>query len=412
MRTFSRRAVVGTTLAGMASAPSLVALARQQATPGASPVADVTDPAAAILAIVDTAMQEFSLRAVLLHVTIGGEVVTHQAMGESLTGVPATPEMHVRNGAVAITYMSTLLLRLVDEGVVRLDDTIDAWLPDLPDAGQVTLRMLSNMTSGYPDYVQNAEFIQAFYEDPFHAWTTDEQLGFAFASPRLFAPGENWDYAHTNYVILGLVMEAVTGEPLDALLRKHILDPLDLTGTGGEQTAAMPEPVLHAFSAERRPVLGIAEGTPFLEESTSWDPSWTLARGSVQYSTVADMATSFAAIGRGDLLSGSSMRELLNRDLLGFGEPLEGCPSCHTFDERRLYGLGVWLTGGWMLQNPLFGGYAGIAAYHPEADVAIAVANTVGEGAFDKDGNYTNASAEICARITALLVPDDPIALS
>src|SRR5690606_7858955 len=114
-----------------------------------------------------------------------------------------------------------------------------------------------------------------------------------------------------------------------------------------EQTAALPEPALHATSSERREALGIADGVPFVEDSTYWDPSWTLARGSVQYSTVADMANSFAAIGSGELLSPSSMDELLTRNMLGFGEPLDGCASCHTFDERMLYCLGIWLTGNW-----------------------------------------------------------------
>jgi hypothetical protein len=158
-------------------------------------------------------------------------------------------------------------------------------------------------------------------------------------------------------------------------------------------------------------VLGIPAETPFYEESTYWNPSWTLARGSVQYSTVADMADSWAGIGRGDLLSAGSMAQLLNRDLLGFGAPLDGCRTCHTFEEERLYGLGIWMAGGWIVQNPLFGGYAGVVAYHPEADVAIAVANTFADAAFDAEGNYSNASVEICARISAALVPGDPLSM-
>lgn len=70
-----------------------------------------------------------------------------------MTGVPATEDMHFRNGAVAISYMSTLLLQLVDQKVVRLDDKLFNWLPELLDAERVTLRMLANMTAGYPDYI-------------------------------------------------------------------------------------------------------------------------------------------------------------------------------------------------------------------------------------------------------------------
>lgn len=406
MRHLTRRAVVGAGLAGIAAAQPLSVIANQVATPAGSPVAD---PAQPILDIASSAMSEMHLRAVLVHVAIDGDEVAHHAIGESMTGIPATPEMHIRNGAVAITYTATLLLQLVDEGALALDDTIDRWLPELPDADQVTLRMLANMTSGYPDYVQNADFLRDSLENPFRAWTPEEQIEIGLSTPRVFAPGTNWDYSHTNYVILGLALEAATGEPLADLLRRYILDPLNLTGTASEQTAWMPEPVLHAYSSERREYLGIPTGTRFYEESTFWDPSWTLARGSVQYSTIADMATSFAAIGRGDLLSEASYRELVNRDLLGFGAPLDGCPNCRTLGESQLYGLGIWMSGGWLLQNPLFSGYAGTTAYHPDGNIAIGVATTFAEDAFDEQGAYDNASTTIAARIGNMLMPDDPL---
>ena len=70
-----------------------------------------------------------------------------------MTGVPATTDMHFRNGAVAISYMSTLLLHLVDEKKVSLDDKVSKWLPDMPHADRVTLGQLAQMTSGYIDFV-------------------------------------------------------------------------------------------------------------------------------------------------------------------------------------------------------------------------------------------------------------------
>jgi CubicO group peptidase (beta-lactamase class C family) len=281
-------------------------------------------------------------------------------------------------------------------------------LPDLPDANRVTLRMLANMTAGYPDYVPNPDFIRQTYADPFRYWEPEELIAFSLATPRLFAPGENWDYSHADYVILGLALEAATGEPLDRVLKELVLDPLQLTETASEQTAWMPEPVLHAYSAERRGSLGIAPATPFIEGSSTWNPSWTLPRGAVQYSTVTDMAASFAAIGRGDLLTPESHREQVSDALLGFGAPLEGCHACHTMEERYVYGLGIVRTGGWLLQNPLFFGYAGTAAYHPGARVAVAVATTCQQEAFDDDGGYRNASTTIFRRIGELLVPSDP----
>jgi D-alanyl-D-alanine carboxypeptidase len=75
-----------------------------------------------VAAAAKRAMEKYHLKAVLAKVTKGSEELATVAMGESMTGVPATPEMHFRNGAVAISYLGTVLLQLVDEGKVGLDD--------------------------------------------------------------------------------------------------------------------------------------------------------------------------------------------------------------------------------------------------------------------------------------------------
>jgi CubicO group peptidase (beta-lactamase class C family) len=376
----------------------------RQATPVASPS---PDPAAAIVAIAEDALGTYDLRSVIVRVTIDGEEIVTAAFGESMTGVPATTDMHFRNGAVAISYMATLLLQLVDQGVVSLDDPVGKWLPDLPDADRVTLRMLTNMTSGYPDYVQNPTLIKDVYNNPFRQWTPEELIEIGLSTPRVFEPGTNWDYSHTNYVILGLALEAITGQPLDTLMQENIFDPLGLENTTGADTAVIPAPVLHAFSSERREQLRIAPGVRFYEESTYWDPSWTLAAGAVQTTNIVDMTTTAIAIGEGTLLSPESHAAQIAPDLLGFGSPLEGCPNCHKLDEKYNYGLGVVLHGPWILQNPLFGGYSAVEAYLPEKKIAIAVANTYGEGSFDEQGNYAhgNASQLIFAKIAEVLAP-------
>lgn len=374
----------------------------QQATPVAR-----GDLAAQITAIANDAMARYALKAVILRVTIDGKEVVTTALGESMTGVPATTDMHFRNGAVAISYMSTLLLQLVDQGVVGLDDPLAKYLPDLPDADRVTLRMLANMTAGYPDFVQNAQFIKAIYEDPFRAWTAEEQIDIGLSTPRVFAPGTNWDYSHTNYVILGKALEAATGTALAELLQQNVLDPLGLEGTVAAQTATIPEPVLHAFTSERRQALAIPDGVRFYEESTFWNPSWTLAEGSVETTTITDMATTAEAIGEGTLLTPASHAAQIDPGLLGFGSPLAGCPNCHTLDEQYNYGLGIVLRGDWLLQNPLFAGTGGTEGYLPEKKIAIAVVTTFDEGSFDEQGDYRygNASQQIFESIAELLAP-------
>lgn len=354
------------------------------------------------------ALTTYDLKALLIHVIANGEQLASVAYGESMNGVPANPQMHLRNGAVAIAYMSTLTLTYVDDGVISLDDPVGNWLPDLPDADSVTLRMLLNMTSGYPDFVQNATFQKTFYDDPFAIFDSQQLIDFGLSTPRVFPPGANWDYAHTNYVILGLALEQIGGAPLADLLQERISAPLGLTGTQSSQTAQIPEPVLHAFSSERRSFLGIPASARFYEETTFWNPSWTLAPGAVQTSTIADMAVSALAFAQGTLLSPESHAAQIAPDLVGFGAPLEGCPACHTLNAEYAYGLGMVLSGPWVLQNPLLAGYGSIAAGLPGRDLAIAVATTFTETCFDEQGNNksSRASWNIFAEIAAVLAPD------
>ena len=357
-----------------------------------------------------TSWSKQDVKAVILRVTIDGQEVVTAALGESMTGVPATTDMHFRNGAVAFFYVSTLLLRLVDQQLVSLDDSLASWLPDLPDADQVTLRMLANMTAGYPDYVQNPKLSQELYADPFRQWTPEELIALGLSTPRVFAPGTNWDYSHTDYVILGQALEKITGQPLDVALQEQVLGPMGLRNTVAWSTPQITEPVLHAFSAERRQALGIPVGTPFLEESTYWNPSWTFAAGAIQTSDIVDLTTTAVAVGEGTLLSPASHRAQIEPKLLGFGSPLKGCPACHTLNETYTYGLGVVLTGDWIVQNPLFAGYGAVTGYLPSQKIAVAVATTFGEGAFDDQGNYRYSShSDIFAAIGSYLAPDHPL---
>jgi CubicO group peptidase (beta-lactamase class C family) len=253
--------------------------------------------------------------------------------------------------------------------------------------------MLANMTAGYRDYVQSEDLITAQLTDPFHEFTYEELLGYSFDQPRLFEPGTNWEYSHTQYVILGKVMEAATGATVEDLMQEKVLDPLGLANTRNFFTPEIPEPVLHAFTSERRQSLGIPDDNRFYEESTFWNPSWTITNGAIQVTTVADMAASMAGVGRGALLTPESFAEQFSRELVGFGAPIDGCNSCHTMTEEQVYGLGVWMAGPWVFQNPLFSGYSGTAGYLAEGDLSMAVAVTYGEASFGVDGSYLHGNA-------------------
>jgi len=357
--------------------PVAALLSRQQA---AIPVSPAT--AESIAQIGQSSLDDLGLRSVILRVVMDGEELVTAAFGESLPGVPATPEMHFRNGAVAISY--------------------------LPDADKVTLRMLSNMTSGYPDYVYDTDFISRLYTDPLRQVTQSEQIETALKAPRLFAPGTNWEYSHTNCVLLGKAIEIMTGQPMTELMDRWILGPLKLTNTTGSSTPSIPAPILHAYSSERWPTLGIDPTIPFIEESTFWNPSWTLAQGTVQTTNIFDMTASAIAIGEGTLLSAESHAAQVAPSLIGFGAPLDGCTSCQTMSDRFSYGLGVVLAGPWVLQNPMFSGFAATEGYLASHKIAIAVSTTFQESSFDEQGNsiHGNASTVIFRAIADALVPE------
>ncbi|MGH6866280.1 MAG: serine hydrolase domain-containing protein [Methyloceanibacter sp.] len=173
------------------------------------------EAAARIDAIVREAMAKHHLKAVLAGFAVDGQPPSVKAWGETMTGVPATPDMHFRNGAVAIAYIGTVLLQLHDKGVLSVGDKLSKWFPDYPKADQIALTMLINGTSGYADYVTDDSFLKQFYADSFRHWRPDELIAIGLKRPMICDPGKCWSYAHTNFVILGKVLEKSTGRPLE-----------------------------------------------------------------------------------------------------------------------------------------------------------------------------------------------------
>ncbi len=389
----SRRACVGLGLAGLAG----LATPLLQACGGGLP-----SGADAVRALVRDTLENRHARAVLVRVTVDGREIITEAFGESENGVPATTNMHFRNGAVAIAFVAMLLLQLVDEGKVALDDKISTWLPDLPHADRVSLRHLAQMTAGYQDYVQDPDFDRATVEQPYRKWTPEELLHYAVNKPLYFEPGTNWAYAHTNYVILGLALEKITGRSVRDLMQEKVLGPLGMKQTNDPDSPAIPEPVLHAY-------ISVRPGERFYEDATFWDPSWTITRGAVQVTDVYDLHTSAIAFGSGVLLSPQSHAAQVSTALRGTSRPVEGCPTCIPQTERFSYGLGVNTSGNWVLQSPAFNGYSAIAAYHAASRVAIALVVTYAPQTWDGHGRFLGYQHErLFSEIAAAIVPQDP----
>jgi hypothetical protein len=151
-------------------------------------------------------------------------------------------------------------------------------------------------------------------------------------------------------VILRLALETITGQPLNVALRRMVLRLLGLRNTVASQSAAVPQPVLHAYSGERRAFLGIPPSTPFLEDSTFWNPSWTLPRGAVGTTDIADMTRTAIGIGSGRLLTRRHTARRSTR-VSDSVVPQPGCGRCRTLNRLYGYRLGVVRNGAWILRT-------------------------------------------------------------
>ena len=347
----------------------------------------VAEAAREIVSTTRSVMSEEDAKAVILRVDVGDRTIVNRGLGISQEGVPVTPDMKFRPGSMSIPMMTTLALQLQDDGRLSLDDTLSQWYPDYPNADRVTLRMLASVTSGYPDFIQeNPPFQAKQAAEPFRHWTDDELLDYAFALPTVCDPGTCFHYAHTNFILLGRVIEQVTGKSVTELIQRRFIGPLGLTETKITKLPAIPAPALHAYSLER----GV------YEESTGWSPSWGLGKGLIITSTARDMTKLIKAVGRGQLLSKDAARQQVEP----LSQGLPGTPPAIN------YGLGIDVgNNGWVLQNPVFNGYAGIAAYLPSQKISILIENTHGPNAVPQ----SSIATQIFKAVTTYLTPNSPV---
>lgn len=144
---------------------------------------------------------------------------------------PILPDMQFRIGSLTKTYTGTVVLQLVDEGRIGLDDRVSKHLDSIPHGDVVTIRQLLGMTSGIESYTMNMDFWARLEADPGYVWSPRELIGLVQARPLRFTPGTEYNYSNTNTIILGLVVEKLTGRSLAQELSSRIFTPLGLTKT-------------------------------------------------------------------------------------------------------------------------------------------------------------------------------------
>jgi D-alanyl-D-alanine carboxypeptidase len=227
-----------------------------------------------------------------------GEDVSAVAVGKARLGTGSRLRMtdQVRVGSVTKTVIAAITLQLVGEGRLRLNDTVEQWLPNMvPNGEAITIRMLLGHTSGIFDYVADADWLASVFAHPHRDWTPRELVAVATAHSPTFPPGQGVAYSNTGYILIGLILQKATGQSVKALVSQRVVQPLGLRRTFFATSAEFSGPYAHGYFP---PSL---TGGGYVDTS-SWSPSVGWAAGGL-VSTAPELARFYQALLSGQLLS-------------------------------------------------------------------------------------------------------------
>ena len=234
-------------------------------------------------------------------------------LGRRSTHTSMRPSDRFRVGSVTKTFVATVVLQLVGEGKLSLDDTVERWLPGvLPDGDQITIRQLLNHTSGLFDYLGDGggALLKRWYLDRSGRVPDPRQLvGIAASHPALFAPGSQFSYSNTGYVVLGLIVEAATGHPLTDELATRLFAPLGLRATSFDTTPRIAGHHAHGYEKLGRRI----------RDFTAANPAWAWAAGAI-VSTSDDLVRFYRALLGGELMGPQLLEEMETTVPMGHGK--------------------------------------------------------------------------------------------
>ena len=350
----------------------------------AQPVSPPNADPERVRAIVQASAQKLGTRAVLFGMWMHDREILTMALGTSMTTMPATTDMHYRIGGIAETFMSTLLLMLVEQGRINLDDKISRWFPKLLAADEVTVRMLVSDAAGYIDYVTVDDFLKLQLAEPFRTFTDDELINYSVRDGKMkFPPATSQQYSHTDNVILGQVIQRATGQSMKELYEKNIFGPMGMKDTQYPTNQDIQSPVLHAFTMDRK----------IYEDCTYWNPLWGSTPG-LPTSNIHDLGKWGPILGTGRLISRAHFEEQIAPTSVGKGRNRPGL----------YFAYGFVVANGWIVQNPSINGYSGAFGYSLATGVTIVVEATKTEK------TTTDASAfDILREVVKYVTPATPI---
>lgn len=274
----------------------------------AGPSAAAGDPPA-VQDDLDRLVAEAGFPAALATVRVAGgaERDVTAGVGDRTTGGAVPVDGQVRVGSNTKTFVATVVLQLVGEGLVQLDAPVEVHLPGLLrgegiDGSAITVRQLLQHTSGLPEFTGllgeelTPDDLDRFYEP-------HELLTLALSQPATFPPGTSWSYSNTNYVVAGLLVQQVTGRPLEEVVTRRVIEPLHLAGTywpaEGELSLRGDHPRGYVAAAPGDPLVDVTD----LDSSVVWSAGALV-------STPGDLLTFTTALLGGELLGPDQLAEM------------------------------------------------------------------------------------------------------
>ncbi|MDW7614824.1 serine hydrolase domain-containing protein [Peribacillus simplex] len=240
------------------------------------------------------------------------------------TKKPMKTDFRFRIGSVTKTFIATVLLQLAGENHLNLDDSIEKWLPGIIqgngyDAKQITIRQMLNHTSGIAEYSRSKE---ADFTHTKRLYTAEELVKIGLLMPPDFAPGKGWSYSNTGYVLLGILIEKVTGNSYAEEIENRIIEPLELSNTFLPGNSSVIPGTKHARGYERY------DGESELKDVTYSNPG---SSDGDLISTADDLNKFFSYLLSGKLLKEQQLKQMLTTVHTGI-EGIDG------------YGLGIYET--------------------------------------------------------------------
>jgi D-alanyl-D-alanine carboxypeptidase len=300
-------------------------------------------------------------------VTANGTVFGLAAgMSDTVLRAPMVASDRLLQGSVGKTYVAAVAMQLVHEGLLDLDARVaeylgeEPWFARLPNHAEVTVRQLMTHTSGIVRYEFNPQFITDLVADPDRVWQPEEQLAYLFDTEAPFPAGEGWDYSDTNYILLGMIIERLTGAAYYDEMRRRVLEPLGLANTVPSNSRRIPGLVQGYAGVEnafRLPDAVLIDGVFAINPQFEWT-------GGGIASTAEDLARWAKTLYEGRAFDASMLPIMLD------GVPARLGPNTR-------YGLGVIIRdtplGVSWGHSGFFPGYLTEMAYFPDHRIAVAV---------------------------------------